>query len=219
MSSFWQPASLLLSPTPISRLCGLGQRTGSSGPGPPSWRYRHISVCRIGPRASQLRRAQSVQHGTDGQIPAAIPGRLGCTEPSCAFLHRQALCERDEHMCDVGVVAAQDASVGAPADAPDDELPHRAAGPELVRAWIEISEGPREHHLGQHRVPAGEPAEGLDDTDEVGARIAGFRELVEVTPEQAETLEEHFPNEPGLSAEQLVDSRGCRPGLLGDLPG
>ena len=42
---------------------------------------------------------------------------------------------------------------------------------------------------------------------QVGARVVGLRERVEAPPQQAEALEEHLADEPGLVAEQLVDGR------------
>ena len=118
--------------------------------------------------------AKPGEQRVDRELPAPLDRLRARAEPARVLGERETLHERDDRVCEVGLVAAQHARLDAAPDALDDQRAHGAARLELVLVWVEVAERVREHHLREHRVLADERAVERERRDEVRARVAGF---------------------------------------------
>jgi MFS family permease len=190
----------------------------------PAWPWATlIALCALTAaavtRVGRAGLAEAGQQGVRGQIPPAVHRRSGGAEPPGSLLHGQPLGQGEEPVGDVDLVAVENPGVDAAPDPVHDELAGGRPGLPLGRAGIEVSERPGEHDLCQCRVVPGEDPEHPYRAEQVSSRIVRLPQPPETVPEEPEALEEHLPDQAGLVAEELVDGRRRRLGLVGDIPG
>lgn len=141
-------------------------------------------------------------------MPKPTRGLRGC----------EALREREEHVRNVCRIAIDLLSLDACLNACQQDPHHGCARARLDvgvdRSGLELRERPREHHFAEDGARADERTEGLDVTNKIDPRIAGFTFDVQTRLEDTEPLVKHLPHEARLITEQLVDGRRRRAGIL-----
>lgn len=148
---------------------------------------------------------KAAEDGVDGEPPAAVARGFAGSEYPGGFLSGQSSGQREEEVGDVSGVARDRPVVDAPSNLVEEMLTGLLPGGELGRARVEIRERAGEHDLRQRRICDHEPPVAMNAGGQVADWVVGLPGPLEVVGEASKAFEEHFADEPGAVAEQLID--------------